>query len=49
MPTFLEVSSYHVDTSDPELADWILDLAAGATPDELAAQIRTASIPTRRT
>lgn len=49
MLTFLEVNGSAVDASDPELADWILDLAAGTTPEELAARIRAALIPSRRT
>lgn len=49
MLTFLEVNGYRVKVSDPELADWILDLASGTTPQELAARIRTALIPARRT
>lgn len=46
MLTFLEVNGYRVDASDPELADWILDLAAGTTPEELAARLRAALVPT---
>lgn len=49
MLTFLEVNGYRVEASDPELAEWILELAAGTGPDELASRIRLALIPTRRT
>lgn len=49
MLTFLEINGYRVDTSDPELAESILDLASGTAPEELAARIRTTLIPTRRT
>lgn len=45
MLTFLEVNGYRVSASDPELADWILSLSAGATPEELADRIRTAIVP----
>lgn len=44
MLTFLEINGCRVDAPDPELADWILALAAGATPEELAARIRTTLI-----
>ena len=40
MLTFLEVNGYRVSATDPELARWILDLATGTTPAELAALIR---------
>ena len=42
MLTFLEINGYHVQASDPELAAWILDLAAGTTPEQLAERIRAA-------
>ena len=48
MLTFLEVNGYRVDASDPELAEWILDLAAGTGPDELAKRIRAALVPVRK-
>jgi death-on-curing protein len=41
MLTFLEVNDWQVDATDPELAAWILDLAAGTTPEELAERIRS--------
>lgn len=41
MLTFLEVNGYKVDATDPELADWIISLSAGTTPDELADLIRS--------
>jgi death on curing protein len=40
MLTFLEVNGFRVDATDPELASWILDLAAGTASEELAEQIR---------
>jgi hypothetical protein len=46
--TFLEVNGHRVVASDPGLAGWILDLAAGATPDDLAARIRAVLIPADR-
>ncbi|MGH2763425.1 MAG: type II toxin-antitoxin system death-on-curing family toxin [Thermoleophilaceae bacterium] len=36
MLTFLELNGFRVEASDPELADWILNFAAGTTPQELA-------------
>jgi death-on-curing protein len=42
MLTFLELNGYCVQASDPELADWILDLATGTTPEQLAERIRAA-------
>ena len=36
MLTFLEVNGYEVKAADPELADWIIGLSAGTTPEELA-------------
>lgn len=36
MLTFLEVNGYEVETMDPELADWIIGLSAGTTPEDLA-------------
>jgi hypothetical protein len=41
-------STVRVAASDPGLAGWILDLAAGATPDDLAARIRAVLIPADR-
>ena len=41
MLAFLEVNGYKVDATDPELADWIISLSAGTTPEELADLIRS--------
>ena len=41
MLTFLEVNGYAVNATDPELADWIIGLSAGTTPEELADLIRS--------
>ena len=41
MLTFLEVNGYAVNATDPELADWIIGLSAGTTPEELADMIRS--------
>ena len=38
--TVLDLNGYGVQASDPELAAWILDLATGATPEQLAERIR---------
>ena len=40
MLTFLEVNGFEVSATDPELADWIIGLSAGTTPEELAELIR---------
>lgn len=40
MLTFLEVNGYAVNATDPELANWIIGLSAGTTPEELADLIR---------
>lgn len=40
MLTFLEINDQRVDASDPELAEWIISLSAGATPAGLAELIR---------
>ena len=42
MLTFLEVNGLRVEATDPELADWILSLSTGATPENLAERIRRA-------
>ena len=41
MLTFLEINGYEVNATDPELADWIIGLSAGTTPEELAGVIRS--------
>lgn len=41
MLTFLEVNGYEVEATDPELADWIIGLSAGRTPEDLAGLIRS--------
>jgi death-on-curing protein len=40
MLTFLEANGYAVEATDPELADWIIKLSAGTTPDQLAHGLR---------
>jgi prophage maintenance system killer protein len=45
MLTFLEINGISIDTPDPELADWIISLSAGTTPEDLASRIREASRP----
>jgi hypothetical protein len=42
MLTFLEINSFHVEASERELADWILSLSKGATPEDLAEILRRA-------
>lgn len=49
MLTFLELNGYRVAASDPELAGWILDFAAGTTARELAERIRPAMTPVAET
>ena len=36
MLVFLEINGWHIEASDPELADWILSFSAGATPEDIA-------------
>jgi len=45
--TFLEINGVVVEAGDPELADWILSLSAGATPADMAERIRAAELDVR--
>lgn len=45
MLTFLELSGYRLEASDPDLADWILSFSAGTTPQQLAPLVRDAMRP----
>ena len=45
MLTFLDVNGYRLPVSDRKLADWIIDLSAGTTPEELADRVRAAMVP----
>jgi death-on-curing protein len=45
MLTFLEINGYRLPLRDPELADLILSLSAGVTPEALASRIRPALTP----
>jgi death-on-curing protein len=47
MLTFLEVNGQSVEASDPELADWILNLSAGTSAGQLAELIRERLRPLR--
>lgn len=47
MLTFLEANGFRVTASDPELAEWILSLSTGATPEDLAELIRAAMVPSK--
>jgi death-on-curing protein len=40
MLTFLEVNGYALEATDPELADWIISLSVGTTPEQLADTLR---------
>jgi death-on-curing protein len=42
MLTFLEINGWHIEASDPELADWILSFSAGATPETVAQLLTSA-------
>jgi death-on-curing protein len=42
MLTFLEINGWHIEASDPELADWILSFSTGATPEDVAKLITSA-------
>ena len=48
MLTFLEINGYRIKASDPELADWILDLASGTSPEDLAERLRATLVPLLR-
>jgi death-on-curing protein len=41
MLTFLEVNGYQVTATDPELADWIIGLSAGTSPEQLGDLVRS--------
>lgn len=45
MLTFLEINGQGVEAPDLELADWILSLSVGATPERLAERVRRAMRP----
>lgn len=47
MLTFLEINGWHIDASDPELADWILSFSAGATPEDVAKLVTSAMCATQ--
>jgi hypothetical protein len=40
MLTFLEINGSYVRATDPELANWIISLSRGTTPEELAETLR---------
>ncbi len=40
MLTFLEANGYQIAATDPELADWIIQLSGDLTPEQLADLIR---------
>ncbi|MFI4977837.1 MAG: type II toxin-antitoxin system death-on-curing family toxin [Solirubrobacterales bacterium] len=42
MLVFLEINGFRVEASDPDLADWILGLSAGTTPEDLAKLLHSA-------
>ncbi len=45
MLTFLEANGNRIDAADPELAEWIIGLSVGLTPEQLAERIRPLLIP----
>jgi death-on-curing protein len=45
MLTFLEVNGVAAEASDRELADWIVSLSSGTTPEELAGILRDRLLP----
>lgn len=45
MLTFLEVNGFSVPVPDRQLADWIISLSTGTTPEELAERIRSTMVP----
>lgn len=42
MLAFLEINGWRVETSDPELAEWILSFSRGATPETVARLVASA-------
>lgn len=40
MLTFLEANGCRIDATDPELAEWIIGLSRGLTPEQLAERMR---------
>ena len=46
MLTFLELNCHGVNATDRELADWIISFSAGATPTDVADQLRPRLVPT---
>lgn len=47
MLVFLQVNGFQVEATDPELASWILGLATGTSPEQLAELIRRRLSPAR--
>ncbi len=47
MLTFLDVNGYRLPIPDRDLADWMISLSTGTTPEQLAEQIRAAMTPRR--
>jgi death-on-curing protein len=45
MLTFLELNGYYVEAPETELANWILGLSAGTTPEQLARALRDSMRP----
>lgn len=45
MLTFLEANGYHVDATDPELANWIIAFSGNLTPESLADRLRKQLVP----
>ena len=45
MLTFLEANGHQINATDPELADWIIQLSADLTPEQLAECIGQRLIP----
>jgi prophage maintenance system killer protein len=46
MLTFLEINGYSVSATDRQLADWIISFSAGATPNDVADELRPRLAPT---
>jgi death-on-curing protein len=43
--TFLELNGYYVEAPETELANWILGLSTGTTPEQLARSLRDSMRP----
>lgn len=45
MITFLELNGHALTATDPELASWMISFGSGATPEDVAEQLRVCMTP----